>query len=213
MPLTTLIALVVLSTLTAFAAQTPGQSVLGDLPRDRIDAVMRDLNRALDIECVHCHVDNEWKDESKPAFATARNMLRMVRTLNEGPLKDVGEVQCWTCHRGNVKPARLPSEALDAEIIELRVPRALREVLQHLTAMRDRSGRLVNRLGLEWQRALGPGFTACERPLRSCPEALETDRVARTDVIDVALSRGPHVAPPFRPSPAHRRQAPAAAAP
>ena len=116
MPLATLIALVLLSTLTAFAPQTPGQSVLGDLPRDRIDAVMRDLNRALDIECVHCHVDNEWKDESKPAFATARNMLRMVRTLNEGPLKDVGEVQCWTCHRGNVKPARLPREALDAEM-------------------------------------------------------------------------------------------------
>jgi Photosynthetic reaction centre cytochrome C subunit len=96
MPLATLIALVLLSTLTAFAPQTPGQSVLGDLPRDRIDAVMRDLNRALDIECVHCHVDNEWKDESKPAFATARNMLRMVRTLNEGPLKDVGEVSA-TC--------------------------------------------------------------------------------------------------------------------
>jgi Photosynthetic reaction centre cytochrome C subunit len=90
MPLATLIALALLSALTAFTPQTPGQSVLGDL---RIDAVMRDLNRALDIECVHCHVENEWKDESKPAFATARNMLRMVRTLNEGPLKDLGEVQ------------------------------------------------------------------------------------------------------------------------
>jgi hypothetical protein len=97
-------------------AQTSGQTVLGGLPADRVDALMRDFNQALAVECVHCHIENQWKDETKPAFTTARNMLRMVRTLNDGPLKDVGEVQCWTCHRGSVKPSRLPGEALDAEM-------------------------------------------------------------------------------------------------
>lgn len=116
MPFATLILLGFLPATSALVAQTSGQSVLGDLPRARIDAVMRDLNRALGVECGHCHIEEKWSDDSKPAFATARNMLRMVRTLNEGPLKDIAEVQCWTCHRGNVKPSRLPREALDAEI-------------------------------------------------------------------------------------------------
>jgi len=116
MPFTALILLGFLSIADTRLAQSPRSRVLGDMPRDRIDALMRDLNRALGVECAHCHVEDTWSDDSKATFATARNMLRMVRALNDGPLKDVGEVQCWTCHRGSVKPSRLPREALDAEI-------------------------------------------------------------------------------------------------
>ena len=35
----------------------------------------------------------------------------MLGALNSGPLKDVGEISCWTCHRGRTIPARLPREA------------------------------------------------------------------------------------------------------
>jgi hypothetical protein len=73
-------------------------------------------NKALGVECTHCHVDGKWTDESKPQFATARNMARMVTALNGGPLRDVGEVACWTCHSGQVKPARQPRPALDVEL-------------------------------------------------------------------------------------------------
>jgi hypothetical protein len=37
-------------------------------------------------------------------------MERMVRGLSDGPLKDLGGVTCWSCHRGHAIPARLPAE-------------------------------------------------------------------------------------------------------
>jgi hypothetical protein len=35
-------------------------------------------------------------------------MERMVRGLNDGPLNALGGVTCWSCHRGQIAPARLP---------------------------------------------------------------------------------------------------------
>jgi hypothetical protein len=37
-------------------------------------------------------------------------MSRMVAALNDGALKEVGGVTCWTCHRGRTIPPRLPRE-------------------------------------------------------------------------------------------------------
>ena len=77
---------------------------------------MDEYNRALGVECVHCHVPDRWTDESKSQFATARNMQRMVGELNDRLLREIGTVSCWTCHRGEVRPSRLPRELLDAEL-------------------------------------------------------------------------------------------------
>jgi hypothetical protein len=40
----------------------------------------------------------------------------MVLAVNSGALQGVGEVACWTCHRGEIRPSRLPRAALDAEL-------------------------------------------------------------------------------------------------
>ena len=64
--------------------------------------------RALGVECLHCHVAGQWTDAAKPTFEFARRMMRMVDGLNAGPLKEVRQVTCWTCHRGQRLPARLP---------------------------------------------------------------------------------------------------------
>jgi hypothetical protein len=86
------------------------QSNVGaDHPRSRA------FNRALGVECTHCHVQDQWTDESKPALGTARSMLRMVDTLNE-KLRDVGQVGCITCHGGQRRPARQPRAALDEQL-------------------------------------------------------------------------------------------------
>lgn len=82
-------------------------------------------NRALGVACDHCHTVDRWPDASKAAFATAQNMARMVAALNSGPLKDVGEIACWTCHRGNVRPSRVPREQMDAELAKW--PAALKD--------------------------------------------------------------------------------------
>lgn len=73
-------------------------------------ATSRIFNRALGGECMHCHADNDFKDESKPTFDFARRMEAMVRGLNAGPLADLGGVTCWSCHRGHVTPVRLARE-------------------------------------------------------------------------------------------------------
>jgi glutaredoxin len=72
---------------------------------------MVEWSTALGVECAHCHVADRWTDSSKPVYEFAQRMSRMVAALNEGPLKDVGGVTCWTCHRGRTIPLRLPRES------------------------------------------------------------------------------------------------------
>jgi hypothetical protein len=40
----------------------------------------------------------------------AQRMTRMTQGLSGGTLQDFGGITCWTCHRGNTKPARMPRE-------------------------------------------------------------------------------------------------------
>ena len=76
-----------------------------------VGAQMALWSRALGVECTHCHVEGSWRDASRPTFDFARRMARMVDGLNAGPLRDVGQITCWTCHRGRAVPARLPRAA------------------------------------------------------------------------------------------------------
>jgi hypothetical protein len=80
---------------------TPARAQSGQA---RMDA----WSTALGVQCTHCHFAEAWTDTSKPAFEFARRMSRMVSALNAGPLKGVEPIACWTCHRGQTLPARLP---------------------------------------------------------------------------------------------------------
>jgi hypothetical protein len=75
-----------------------------------VPARMQAWSKALGVACTHCHVAGQWTDASIPAFEFAGRMARMVTALNDGPLKELGGVTCWTCHRGQSIPARLPRE-------------------------------------------------------------------------------------------------------
>jgi hypothetical protein len=79
-----------------------------------VDARMQAWSKALGVECVHCHVQDNWTDASKPTFEFAQRMSRMLAALNAGPLNEVGEISCWTCHRGRSIPARLAREKWEA---------------------------------------------------------------------------------------------------
>jgi hypothetical protein len=94
---------VVLACVLAAAAESSAQT--------SVDAQMKAWSRALGVECVHCHVVDNWTDASKPTFEFAQRMNRMLAALNAGPMKEAGEISCWTCHRGQSIPARLPREA------------------------------------------------------------------------------------------------------
>ncbi|MEO7135142.1 MAG: photosynthetic reaction center cytochrome c subunit family protein [Vicinamibacterales bacterium] len=85
-----------------------GASCLTVNAQDEVQARMRLWSASLGVECVHCHVTGAWTDRSKPAHEFAQRMRRMVDALNAGPLKEVEAITCWTCHRGQPRPARLP---------------------------------------------------------------------------------------------------------
>ena len=84
-------------------------------PALSVDEVMRGYNRALGVECVFCHVQDDWRNDSRPPLATARRMTDMVRALNDGPLNGIGAVSCVTCHGGQSRPSRLPVPLLTEE--------------------------------------------------------------------------------------------------
>ncbi len=99
--------------------------------QDAVATRMQAWSRALGVECTHCHVDGAWSDGSKPVFEFAQRMNRMVSAINAGPLKDVGSVSCWTCHRGRTAPPRLPRESWE----KLRA--------DHMTEFADRPNRAI----------------------------------------------------------------------
>ena len=90
--------------------------VLNGVPAKNVNSIMRAFNRALGVECVACHVQDKWDDESKPQFAIARKMFQMMKALNENQLAGTGGVSCWSCHAGQNKPSRLPRPLLDQEL-------------------------------------------------------------------------------------------------
>jgi hypothetical protein len=79
--------------------------------QDDTQTRMQAWSRALGVGCAHCHVDQAWADASKPVFEFAQRMSRMVDAVNAGPLKELGGVTCWTCHRGRTAPPRLPRQS------------------------------------------------------------------------------------------------------
>ena len=87
---------------TVVAAQAPEHATSGS------------YNQALGVECTHCHVAGAFADSSKPTFDFARRMGQMVRGLSDGPLKPLGGVTCWSCHRGHAIPARIPRESWES---------------------------------------------------------------------------------------------------
>jgi hypothetical protein len=92
------------------------------ITRAELVPIMRNFALQLGVRCEHCHVGEgndlskfDFAADKKPAKATARQMLRMVNTLNT-TLADVGtpaaagqsKVTCFTCHRGATKPLTGP---------------------------------------------------------------------------------------------------------
>ncbi len=86
--------------------------VLNGVSAERMVRVMSVFTVVLGVDCSHCHVADQWDDDA-PAKEIARQMLRMVRDINQQLFKGQAEVGCWTCHRGAVKPEAAPKSPAD----------------------------------------------------------------------------------------------------
>jgi hypothetical protein len=93
-----------------------------DMTRQQVTNIMRGFTRGLGVRCPYCHVGEEGADlstfdfasDEKPTKKTARLMLQNLMDTNAKFAtvgdKPAGEprVSCWTCHRGEAKPASPP---------------------------------------------------------------------------------------------------------
>ncbi|MGE5834292.1 MAG: photosynthetic reaction center cytochrome c subunit family protein [Acidobacteriota bacterium] len=95
--------------------------VLKDVPADQLDLTMRYFVAATGLQCQTCHVRDQATgefayDKDTRAKTTARNMIRLVQTVNAG---DFGaRINCGTCHAGRNQPAGLqPAQMMTADQI------------------------------------------------------------------------------------------------
>jgi hypothetical protein len=86
--------------------------VLTGLPASQLIPVMNYIGSSLGVRCTFCHVrkDDKWDfvADEKPEKATAREMIKMVQSINKGNFKGNPAIGCFTCHRGSTSPVRVP---------------------------------------------------------------------------------------------------------
>lgn len=86
--------------------------LMKDIPADRFLRIMdTGYRQSLGVSCDYCHVEDRWEADEKRPKRAAREMILMMRMINEhlGKLTEIdtqdASVNCTTCHRGFVKPA------------------------------------------------------------------------------------------------------------
>lgn len=109
-----------------------GPSNLKVLPktwsRQQVSALMSTFNESLGVQCSHCHAEDpaapppaagqqprlDYALDTKKEKDVAREMIKAVmasndatKALSEGT--DSEKTSCWTCHRGEKKPAKAPA--------------------------------------------------------------------------------------------------------
>ena len=78
--------------------------VLKGVPAERWMPIMFAFKNSLGVECTFCHVKDQWDKDDKDNKQIARKMIKMVKDVN-GQLGGIGKVSCFTCHRGQERPA------------------------------------------------------------------------------------------------------------
>jgi hypothetical protein len=88
--------------------------ILREVPAGDLLTIMHErFGPALNVRCIHCHVPEDWSADEIRAKQTAREMLLMVRNINEQLARmkhlddEMAVVRCSTCHRGELRPGGL----------------------------------------------------------------------------------------------------------
>lgn len=79
--------------------------LLRGIPSERLTKIMFSFKASLGVDCTYCHIKDQFEKDDKPAKQTGRRMIQLVRDIN-AKLGGVARVTCFTCHRGQTRPAQ-----------------------------------------------------------------------------------------------------------
>lgn len=91
--------------------------LLKGLPVDEFMDVMGFFSASTNFNCIDCHgaaAGGGWEHyaDETPMKATARKMMLMVQNINKDNFGGGRFITCYTCHRGDMRPAETPSLAV-----------------------------------------------------------------------------------------------------
>jgi photosynthetic reaction center cytochrome c subunit len=90
--------------------------VLKGMPAGDLQGTMSFIASSLGVDCDYCH-DQAFDSDQGTAKLRAREMILMVRQINEQTFHGEKVVNCFTCHQGGFKPVSM------ASVLALRAPR------------------------------------------------------------------------------------------
>ncbi len=100
------------------AEKTAGEAfknvqVLKDIPASQFIPTMFFMAASLGVRCDHCHVASQsgpwpFEKDDKKEKQTAREMIKMMRAIDDQNFEGRQEVTCATCHQGHADPSNLP---------------------------------------------------------------------------------------------------------
>jgi len=90
--------------------------ILKDVPADQLELTMRFVSAATGFQCADCHVREadgnfSYDKDDKRTKATAREMMKIERAVNDQFFSSRVQVTCMTCHRGANRPVSQPTLA------------------------------------------------------------------------------------------------------
>src|SRR5262245_56370490 len=78
--------------------------LLRGVPAERLTKIMFSFKASLGVDCTYCHIKDQFEKDDEPAKQVARKMIQLVRDTNT-KLGSMTRVTCFTCHRGQTRPA------------------------------------------------------------------------------------------------------------
>ena len=85
--------------------------VLKNIPSGQLVPAMQFISASLGVQCNYCHEPDHFDRDDKKPKQIARNMIRMMSTIDKDSFAGTREVTCYSCHRGSIKPDACPISA------------------------------------------------------------------------------------------------------
>ncbi|HJP90581.1 MAG TPA: c-type cytochrome [Pyrinomonadaceae bacterium] len=96
--------------------------VFRGMPKSQFPRTMDFMTASLGVDCDYCHLSSAWESDAKPAKQVSREMILMMRNINDKNFNGKMIVNCATCHQGHPKPIAEPP--LDQIALRTRVSNA-----------------------------------------------------------------------------------------